>query len=108
LFLHDFSNDFLVPLFFLLFPFSLLRSAVSQSPFEITETGWGEFEAGIRIYFKDSDEQPIDIFHHIRLYSPVSSASSQQQLNQKKVRGFANPSLCVVSYSLSSFLLFKI
>lgn len=30
---------------------------VYSSPFEITETGWGEFEAGIRVFFKDPNEQ---------------------------------------------------
>ncbi|CAM9105302.1 unnamed protein product, partial [Ectocarpus fasciculatus] len=41
---------------------------VCSAPFEITEAGWGEFEAGIRIFFKDSDEQPLDIAHTIKLY----------------------------------------
>jgi YEATS domain-containing protein 4 len=53
---------------------------VTQPPFQITETGWGEFEAGIRIFFKDGREKPVDIFHHLRLYPP----SQQQLLNTKK------------------------
>jgi YEATS domain-containing protein 4 len=53
---------------------------ITKAPFQITETGWGEFEAGIRIFFKDPTEQPVDLFHHLRLYPPNPS----QQLNPKK------------------------
>jgi transcription initiation factor IIF auxiliary subunit len=34
----------------------------------VSETGWGEFEAGLRIFFKDPTESPIDLFHNIKLY----------------------------------------
>ena len=30
---------------------------ITAPPFEVTEMGWGEFEAGIRIFFKDPDEK---------------------------------------------------
>ena len=49
---------------------------IFTSPFEITETGWGEFEAGIRIFFRDPDEQPLDITHTIKLY-PAELPPSQ-------------------------------
>jgi hypothetical protein len=29
---------------------------VDHPPFEVTETGWGEFEVAIRIYFQDQSE----------------------------------------------------
>jgi len=41
---------------------------ISSPPFEVSETGWGEFEASIRIYFRDPSETPIDLFHLIKLY----------------------------------------
>jgi hypothetical protein len=58
---------------------------VCSPPFEVTESGWGEFEASIRIYFRDPAEQPIDLFHLIKLYPP-----GLQQNNHwlKKVRVF--------------------
>lgn len=31
---------------------------LTQPPFEVTERGWGEFEAEIRIVWKDSTEKP--------------------------------------------------
>jgi YEATS domain-containing protein 4 len=75
------SKDYLKPLVRSIY---LLVSiiAITHSPYEITETGWGEFEASIRLFFRDPDEQPIDLFHQIRLYPPIQ----QQQLNVKKVR----------------------
>lgn len=33
---------------------------ITSPPFEVTEMGWGEFEAGIRIFFKDPDEKVRD------------------------------------------------
>jgi len=47
---------------------------VYSAPFEVTEMGWGEFEANIRLHFKDEGEQPIDLIHMIKLYPPDSSA----------------------------------
>lgn len=32
---------------------------VSKPPFEVTETGWGEFEVIIKIYFSDPNERPV-------------------------------------------------
>jgi len=47
-----------------------LDAEVKRAPFEVSETGWGEFEASIRIFFKDPDERPLDLFHLIKLYPP--------------------------------------
>ncbi|KAL6063735.1 YEATS domain-containing protein 4, variant 2 [Balamuthia mandrillaris] len=41
---------------------------VDKPPFEITETGWGEFELAIRIHFVDASERPVDLYHPLVLY----------------------------------------
>ncbi|KAJ1649363.1 NuA4 histone H4 acetyltransferase complex and the SWR1 complex subunit [Dispira simplex] len=42
---------------------------VDKPPFEVSETGWGEFEIAIKIYFQNvSGEKPITLFHHLRLH----------------------------------------
>jgi len=41
---------------------------ISKPPFECTEFGWGEFEAMIRIFFRDPTESPVDMHHVLRLY----------------------------------------
>ena len=34
----------------------------TKMPYEITETGWGEFEIVIKIFFLDPNERPVSIF----------------------------------------------
>jgi len=38
---------------------AVLISVVMQPPYEVTETGWGEFEVIIKIYFHDPTERPV-------------------------------------------------
>lgn len=42
---------------------------LSEPPYEVTETGWGEFEASIRIVWKeDAEERSTIVTHGIKLY----------------------------------------
>jgi len=42
---------------------------VDKPPFEVTETGWGEFEIQIRITFvQESGEKPVPFYHHLKLH----------------------------------------
>ncbi|PPQ67572.1 hypothetical protein CVT25_012066 [Psilocybe cyanescens] len=42
---------------------------VDKAPFELTETGWGEFEIQIRITFvAESGEKAITLYHHLKLH----------------------------------------
>ena len=34
---------------------------ITKPPYELTETGWGEFEIVIKIYFHDPNERPVSI-----------------------------------------------
>ncbi|KAF8372808.1 gfl-1 [Pristionchus pacificus] len=52
---------------------------VEKPPFEVTETGWGEFEVQMRIYFVDSNEKPITAFHYIRLFQPIVTLPNGSQ-----------------------------
>jgi len=42
---------------------------VTEAPFQVTEKGWGEFEAAIRLHFKDPTERPVELSHVVKLYS---------------------------------------
>jgi len=42
---------------------------VTKPPFEVTETGWGEFEINIKIYFVDNSERPVTLYHLLKLFS---------------------------------------
>ena len=51
----------------------MLISAIEQPPFEVTETGWGEFEIQIRVHFvPEASEKPMTLFHflHLHPYGP--------------------------------------
>ena len=39
-----------------------------KPPYEVTETGWGEFEIVIKIYFQDPVERPVTIYHVLKLF----------------------------------------
>ncbi|GMM38933.1 YEATS domain-containing protein [Saccharomycopsis crataegensis] len=42
---------------------------IESPPFEITETGWGEFEVIIKIFFQpESNEKPVQFYHHLKLH----------------------------------------
>ncbi|GAA5953189.1 hypothetical protein JCM8115_000454 [Rhodotorula mucilaginosa] len=45
-----------------------LRS-IEQPPFEVTETGWGEFDIVIKVFFApESNEKPLTFNHHLKLH----------------------------------------
>ena len=48
----------------------------TEPPFEVTEKGWGEFEAQIRIHWKDPSENPTTVAHGIKLYPPGTPANT--------------------------------
>ncbi len=77
---------------------------MTKAPYEITETGWGEFEIVVKIYFCDPNEKPvcfcfdeifglnlktlftfkITLFHLLKLFStdPDVIASKRHLVNE--------------------------
>lgn len=51
---------------------------VTKPPFEVSETGWGEFEVTIKLHFIDPNEKPVTIYHMLRLFEtdPISKTIS--------------------------------
>ncbi|KAJ7526391.1 hypothetical protein O6H91_16G004900 [Diphasiastrum complanatum] len=50
---------------------------VEAAPFELNESGWGEFEIGITVFFHgDVGEKPLELFHHLKLY-PADESGPQ-------------------------------
>lgn len=48
---------------------SRLVAAIERPPFEVTETGWGEFDIVIKIFFVgEAAEKPITFAHHLKLH----------------------------------------
>lgn len=51
---------------------------VESPPFELTETGWGEFEINIKIYFADiSNEKTLSFYHHLRLHPYINTETKE-------------------------------
>lgn len=62
------------------------EKVLTTPPFQVQETGWGEFELIIRIYFVDPNERPVTIYHHLRLFShdPNNPNPVHQQIVKNK------------------------
>lgn len=56
---------------------------VATHPFEVTEKGWGEFEALVDLHFKDAHEKSVELRHFVKLFHGNSATA---QPNNKKVR----------------------
>ncbi|KAK4194736.1 yeats family-domain-containing protein [Triangularia verruculosa] len=54
--------------------------AVPGKPFSLSETGWGEFEIAIRLYYvTESNEKPQTLYHHLRLH-PYGRTEEEKEL----------------------------
>ncbi|KAJ8669972.1 hypothetical protein QAD02_001231 [Eretmocerus hayati] len=49
---------------------------VTKPPYELTETGWGEFEIVIKIYFHDPNERAVTLYHVLKLFQTTPEVSS--------------------------------
>ncbi|CAO3621257.1 unnamed protein product [Cunninghamella blakesleeana] len=62
-----------------------LRS-IEQPPFELTETGWGEFEIMIKIHFQPiTSEKAVTLYHHLRLHPYEDDLNGQSWPKDKPV-----------------------
>ena len=53
---------------------------VEAPPFEVTETGWGEFEVQIKLYFiPEANEKPQTVWHHLKLHPYGPDAEAQRE-----------------------------
>jgi len=61
---------------------------LNKPPYEVTETGWGEFEVVIRVHFNDPVERPVTIYHILKLFQagaatdPTIAASKKQLVSE--------------------------
>lgn len=59
--------------------------AVEKAPFEVGETGWGEFQLNIRIVFQDANQKPLNLTHHLKLYPTSEDAATSQVKTSRPV-----------------------
>lgn len=52
---------------------------VDKFPFHVTETGWGEFEIQIKIFFvPEANEKPLTLFHHLKLHPWLQNVAAME------------------------------
>lgn len=53
---------------------------IESPPFEVTETGWGEFEVQIKLYFvPEANEKPAILWHQLKLHPFGPDAEAQRE-----------------------------
>lgn len=58
---------------------------LTKPPYEVTETGWGEFEVVIKLYFHDPTERPCTLYHNLKLFqSPIVDGEVTSAPDSKK------------------------
>lgn len=55
---------------------------ITTPPFEVTEKGWGEFEATIRLHFKDASERPVEFAHVVKLYDGTPQVATRPVVSE--------------------------
>ncbi|KAJ3109848.1 YEATS domain-containing protein 4 [Phlyctochytrium planicorne] len=58
---------------------------IEKHPFEVTETGWGEFEILIKVTFHDPQEKPIQLFHQLQLYPKEELNVDRMQIKRQVI-----------------------
>jgi len=61
-----------------------LRS-FEQPPFEVSESGWGEFEIQIKLFFHpESNEKPLTLFHYLKLHPYIGDHEELELARQQR------------------------
>lgn len=68
---------------------------VDKPPFELHESGWGEFDVELKIYFQDASERPITLHHALRLYPNTDAIVTKKSIIAEKYDDivFTDPTL---------------
>ena len=74
---------------------------MEHPPFELTETGWGEFELTIKLQFvPESGEKPVMLYHNLRLHPYEEDGSISTANKNKPVQSFQYDELVRTIYYL--------
>ncbi|KAI9843109.1 MAG: NuA4 histone H4 acetyltransferase complex and the SWR1 complex subunit [Thelocarpon superellum] len=61
------------------------NSLRKQAPFEVNETGWGEFDVAIKLYFvPESGEKPQTVWHTLKIH-PYGPDAEMQRLEKRRI-----------------------
>ena len=58
---------------------------LEKPPYEVTETGWGEFEIGVTVHFADdAGEKAVDLVAPLKLHHEVEPGAPKPDKSQAK------------------------
>ncbi|EPE31691.1 hypothetical protein GLAREA_12447 [Glarea lozoyensis ATCC 20868] len=64
-------------------PTRIIENVQPGTPFQVSETGWGEFEIVIKIYYvPEASEKPQTLYHHLRLH-PYGTDAEKEEMRTK-------------------------
>lgn len=64
----------------------VIENVAPGDPFEVHETGWGEFEITIKLYYPpESLEKPQTLYHHLTLHPYGTEEDKEQQRLAKQI-----------------------
>jgi YEATS domain-containing protein 4 len=67
----------------MLTPLPVIENIQPGTPFQVSETGWGEFEIVIKIYYvPEASEKPQTLYHHLRLH-PYGNDAEKEEMRAK-------------------------
>lgn len=62
-----------------------MRLVIEQPPFEVSETGWGEFEIQIKLFFvPESTEKAQTLFHFLKLHPYIGDKAELELARQQR------------------------
>lgn len=57
---------------------------IESPPFEVTETGWGEFEVGLKLFFvPEASEKPISVYHQLKLHPYGGTEEEREKVRRE-------------------------
>ncbi|KAG9230897.1 chromatin-modifying complex subunit AF9 [Amylocarpus encephaloides] len=64
-------------------PVRTIENVAPGAPFRVFETGWGEFEIAIKLYYvQESGEKPQTFYHHLRLHPFGTTDEEKEAMRQ--------------------------
>lgn len=57
---------------------------IEAAPFQVSETGWGEFEVSLKLYFSElSHEKPQTVYHMLKLHPYAGTEEDRQRVREQ-------------------------
>lgn len=53
---------------------------LTKPPYKVSESGWGEFEITIKVFFQDPSEKPVSFYHLLKLFQNDSVTMKDNML----------------------------